>query len=154
LDGWVYPTSATLQIEIKEIINNLNKRVKYEEPCDGRLSSTVPREGRVKVPPLTRLTNMKTKAEILQLLKCYKSTAQNKYGMTKIGIFGSVARGEQKEGSDVDVYYEGEAPSFLTLDMIQSELEELLGSKVDIVRVRDNMNSLLRQRILRDGIYV
>ena len=61
---------------------------------------------------------------------------------------------EQKEGSDVDVYYEGEAPSFLTLDMIQSELEELLGSKVDIVRVRDNMNSLLRQRILRDGIYV
>ena len=97
---------------------------------------------------------MKTKAEILQLLKCYKSTAQNKYGMTKIGIFGSVARGEQKEGSDVDVYYEGEAPSLLTLDMIQSELEELLGSKVDIVRVRDNMNSLLRQRILRDGIYV
>ena len=52
---------------------------------------------------------MKTKAEILQLLKCYKSTAQNKYGMTKIGIFGSVARGEQKEGSDVDVYYEVEA---------------------------------------------
>ncbi len=32
----------------------LNKRVKYQEPCDGRLSSTVPREGRVKFPPLTR----------------------------------------------------------------------------------------------------
>ena len=42
LDEWVYPISATLQIEINEIINNLNKRVKYEEPCDGRLSSTVP----------------------------------------------------------------------------------------------------------------
>ena len=41
--------------KFSEIINNLNKRVKYEEPCDGRLSSTVPREGRVKVPPLTRL---------------------------------------------------------------------------------------------------
>jgi predicted nucleotidyltransferase len=73
--------------------------------------------------------------------------------MTKIGIFWSVARGEQREDSDVDVCYEGEAPSFLTLDMIQSELEDLLGSKVDIVRVRDNMNSLLRQRILREGIY-
>ena len=100
------------------------------------------------------ITNMKSKTEILQLLKRYKPTAQTKYGMTKIGIFGSVARGEQKEDSDVDVCYEGEAPSFLTLDMIQSELEELLGSKVDIVRVRDNMNSLLRQRILREGIYV
>lgn len=74
--------------------------------------------------------------------------------MTKIGIFGSVARGEQKEDSDVDVCYEGKAPSFITLDMIQTELEQLLDAKVDLVRVRDNMNSLLRQRILRDGIYV
>lgn len=97
---------------------------------------------------------MKTKTEILQLLRRYKPTAQKKYGMTRIGIFGSVARGEQKEESDIDVCYEGEAPSFLTLDMIQSELEQLLGSKVDMVRVRENMNSLLRQRILRDGIYV
>ena len=97
---------------------------------------------------------MKERTEILQLLKRYKTTAQKKYGMTKIGIFGSVARGEQREDSDVDVCYEGEAPSFLTLDIIQSELEDLLGSKVDIVRVRDNMNSLLRQRIIRDGIYV
>ncbi len=56
---WVHPISATLQIAINEIINKLNKRVKYEEPCDGRLSSTVPREGRVKVPPLTRLVYMK-----------------------------------------------------------------------------------------------
>ena len=102
----------------------------------------------------SKFTNMKERTEILRLLKRYKPTAQKKYGMTKIGIFGSVARGEQREDSDVDVCYEGEAPSFLTLDIIQSELEDLLGSKVDIVRVRDNMNSLLRQRILRDGIYV
>lgn len=97
---------------------------------------------------------MKSKTEILHLLRRYKPTAQKKYGMTRIGIFGSVARGEQKEDSDVDVCYEGKAPSFITLDMIQTELEQLLGSKVDLVRVRENMNSLLRQRILRDGIYV
>ena len=35
----------------------MNKRVKCEEPCDGRLSSMVPREGRVKFPPLTRQQN-------------------------------------------------------------------------------------------------
>ena len=74
--------------------------------------------------------------------------------MTKLGIFGSVARGEQIDKSDVDVCYEGQAPSLLTLDMIQTELEQLLDCKVDLVRVRDNMNSLLRQRIIRDGIYV
>ena len=97
---------------------------------------------------------MKTKTEILALLGRYKPTAQKKYGITKLGIFGSVARDEQTADSDVDVCYEGKAPSFLTLDMIQTELEQLFDCKVDLVRVRDNMNSLLRQRILRDGIFV
>ena len=97
---------------------------------------------------------MKSQTEILNLLRRYKPTAQKKYGLTRIGIFGSVARGEQTADSDVDVCYEGQAPSLLTLDMFQTELEQLLECKVDLVRVRDNMNSLLRQRILRDGIYV
>ena len=97
---------------------------------------------------------MKSRAEIISLLSRYKPTAQKKYGITKLGIFGSVARGEQKPGSDVDICYEGKAPSLLTLDLIKTELEQLLESEVDLVRVRDNMNSLLRQRILRDGIYV
>jgi hypothetical protein len=97
---------------------------------------------------------MKSTSEILSLLRRYKPTAQKKYGMTKLGVFGSVARGEQKPDSDVDICYEGKAPSLLTLDLIKTELEQLLESEVDLVRVRDNMNSLLRQRILRDGIYV
>ena len=97
---------------------------------------------------------MKSKTEILNLLSLYKPTAQQKYGMTRIGIFGSGARGEQNDQSDVDICYEGVAPSLLTLDMIQTELEQLLECKVDLVRVRNNMNTLLRQRISRDGIYV
>ena len=97
---------------------------------------------------------MKTTLEILNLLKSYKSTAISKYGLTKIGIFGSVARGEQTENSDIDVCYEGQVPSFLTLDLIQSDLERLFGAKVDLVRVRDKMNQLLKQRILKEGIYV
>ena len=97
---------------------------------------------------------MKSKSEILNLLGRYKPTAQKKYGITKLGIFGSVARGEQTPDSDVDVCYEGKAPTFHTLDMIQTELEQLFDCKVDLVRVRDNMNSLLRQRILKDGIFV
>ena len=97
---------------------------------------------------------MKSQKEILYLLSRYKPTAQKKYGITKLGIFGSVARGEQTTDSDVDVCYEGQAPTFLTLDMIQTDLEQLFDCKVDLVRVRGNMNSLLRQRIIRDGIYV
>ena len=97
---------------------------------------------------------MKSQKEILDLLRRYKPTAQKKYGLTRLGVFGSVARGEESDESDVDVCYEGKAPSLLSLDMIQTELEHLLDCKVDLVRIRENMNNLLRQRILRDGIYV
>ena len=97
---------------------------------------------------------MKSKTEILYLLSQYKPTAISKYGLTRIGIFGSVARGEQTANSDVDICYEGKAPSFLTLDLMQNELEKLFGCPVDMVRVRDNMNGLLKQRIQREGIYV
>ena len=97
---------------------------------------------------------MKTTEEIINLLKSYKSIAASKYGLTKIGIFGSVARGEQTENSDVDICYEGRVPSFLTLDIIQTDLENLFGAKVDLVRVRDQMNHLLKQRIMKEGIYV
>ena len=97
---------------------------------------------------------MKTTTEIINLLKSYKSIATSKYGLTKIGIFGSVARGEQTENSDVDICYEGKVPSFLTLDIIQTDLENLFGAKVDLVRVREQMNHLLKQRIMKEGIYV
>ena len=97
---------------------------------------------------------MKTKTEILHLLSIYKTTAESKYGLTRIGIFGSVARGEQTDDSDVDVCYEGKVPSLLTLDLIQTDLERMLGSRVDLVRIRDGMNSLLRERIRKETVYV
>lgn len=97
---------------------------------------------------------MKTTPEILMILKQYKPIVSSKYGLTRIGVFGSVARGEQKDGSDVDICYEGKAPSLLTLDIIQSDLERLLGTHVDMVRVREHMNPILKQRIQREGIYV
>lgn len=97
---------------------------------------------------------MKSTNEILELLRQFKPTAMSKYGMTELGIFGSVARGEQTEESDVDIYYEGEVPSLLTLDLIQTDLEKLLDSKIDLIRIRKGMNSLLRKRIKKEGIHV
>lgn len=97
---------------------------------------------------------MKSTSEILALLKTFKIKAIETYGFTRLGIFGSTARGEQTENSDVDIYYEGKAPSLLTLDRIQQELEELLGCSVDLVRMRDNMNTTLKKRIQNEGIYI
>ena len=97
---------------------------------------------------------MKSTAEILELLREFKAQSAAKYGLRRIGIFGSVARGEQTNQSDVDICYESEPPSLLTLERIQSELEELLGCSVDLIRIREHMNSRLKQRILNEGVYV
>lgn len=52
------------------------------------------------------------------------------------------------------IYMEGEAQSLFTAARMKEELQELLGCKVDIVRLRERMNLLLRNRIEREGIYV
>ncbi len=97
---------------------------------------------------------MKSTSEILDILRTFKAQSAAKYGLRRIGVFGSVARGAQTNDSDVDICYEGEAPSFLTLDYMQNELEKLLGCSVDLVRVRERMNLRLKERILKEGIYV
>ena len=97
---------------------------------------------------------MKTTSEYIALLRKYMAENAHKYGIVRMGIFGSVARGEQTENSDVDVCVEGQLHGVFALAGIKQELEELLGCKVDIVRLRDRMDSFLRERIQREGIYV
>jgi len=62
------------------------------------------------------MERMKTTSEIVSILKAYKPTATSKYGITILGLFGSCARGQQHEGSDIDVCFDGKTPSlFKTL---------------------------------------
>lgn len=78
----------------------------------------------------------------------------SQYGIIRMGIFGSVARQEQNENSDIDIYIEGELKGFFALSGIKNDLEELLGCSVDIVRLRNKMDAFLKQRIIKEGIYV
>lgn len=77
-----------------------------------------------------------------------------KYGISRMGIFGSVARQEQNESSDIDIYIEGDLHGFFALSGIKCELEELLGCRVDLVRLREKMDAFLKKRIKQEGIYV
>lgn len=70
-----------------------------------------------------------------------------------MGIFGSVARGEQHDGSDVDVCIEGQLKGLFALSGVKSELEAILGCPVDIVRVREKMDPYFRNAIQKDVIY-
>jgi len=97
---------------------------------------------------------MKTREDYMAILRKYRILKSDIYGIIKIGIFGSVARNEQTEDSDVDVCVEMKKPDLFTMVHIKDDLQELFGKSVDIVRLRKNMNPMLLSRIQRDGIYV
>lgn len=97
---------------------------------------------------------MRSTAEYINLLRDYMKMNASKYNITRMGIFGSVARGEQTEDSDVDVYLETSKPNMFALVHIKEDLQTLFGCNVDIVRLRDHMDTLLKSRIEKEGIYV
>lgn len=97
---------------------------------------------------------MKTKNEYIQMLHASEEKLTQKFGVRSLRLFGSVARSEHTDSSDVDICVETETPNpFLIMDL-KEYLEELFGCSVDIVRFRQNMNPFLKQRIEKEGIYV
>jgi len=75
-----------------------------------------------------------------------------KHGVKRASIFGSYARGEQKETSDIDILVEfGEEKSLLDLVRLKYELEEVLEKKVDILTY-NSIHPLLKERILNEAV--
>ena len=99
-------------------------------------------------------SDMKTTQEIIAILRYFKMTEGDRYGISRLGIFGSVARGEQTSDSDVDVFFEGKTVGLFALSHLKNELERLLGCSVDIVRLREHMNAALHKLIENEGLYV
>lgn len=91
--------------------------------------------------------------EIVEILRNYKKEYAARYGILSIGVFGSIARGEGKEGSDVDVVIRIAEPDLFMLVGIKNDLEKRLNRPVDIVTYRENMNPFLKKRIDKEVVY-
>ena len=94
------------------------------------------------------------KNEILEYLKNHKDELAKKYQITKLTLFGSYAKDENYEGSDIDIAIDTKLSDYFLLYDFKESLEKAFGTRVDIVRVREKMNLSLKKRILKDGIYV
>lgn len=97
---------------------------------------------------------MKSVAEYKQILSEFKKEFGPQFGIKELGIFGSVARGEQTEESDLDVFVSLEKVEPFILFDLKEVLESLCKCKVDLVRLRDSLRPALKNNIQRDGIYV
>ncbi len=103
-----------------------------------------------ELPPNSQLTTN----QIIGFLQTQKDFLKREFRVKKIGIFGSCARGNITDKSDIDVVVELERPDMFYMIGIKQVIEEAVGVKVDIVRIREKMNNALKQRIEKDVIYV
>ncbi len=99
----------------------------------------------------------RTREQIIALLQEHLPYLSARYGVKRVGLFGSYARGAQTEESDVDLVVEFGRPIGLDFVDFADYMERLLGCRVDIltpsgvqgIRVND-----VRESIMKEIIYV
>lgn len=96
---------------------------------------------------------MKTAKEYMDIIRAHQTELQEQFGITSMRKFGSVARGDHHEGSDLDLFVVM-PPKFYNHILAAQYLEELLGCSVDLIQEHKNIRPFFRQQIEQDGIDV
>lgn len=97
---------------------------------------------------------MKTKEEVIKVLKRELPYLKENYGVSTMGLFGSYSRGEETEDSDIDLLVDFEKPIdyFKLIDM-EDYLKEKIGIEVEVV-TRPALKDRIKNRILKEVSYV
>jgi predicted nucleotidyltransferase len=96
---------------------------------------------------------MVDREQVLQILAAHLAEFRT-MGVREISIFGSLARGEATEASDVDVlvdYEPGTPLSFFRVCELRYRIEDLLGAQVDLVTT-GGLRPEIRDEVLREAI--
>ena len=96
---------------------------------------------------------MKSRKEYIELIRSHAGELKERFGITSLRIFGSVARDEHHEGSDVDLFV-SMPPQFYNHMAAVRYLKDLLGCDVDLIQDHRNMRTFFRKQIETDGILV
>ncbi len=100
---------------------------------------------------------MDHRAEIIREIRRYYPFLSEEFGVKRIGIFGSVARGENNAQSDVDLVVEFSRPIGLKFVDFVEQIEKLVGKKVDVLTeegVKNIRVKTVSSEIEKDIIYV
>ena len=91
--------------------------------------------------------------DILSLLRKAKQELASSFKVQKIGLFGSVIRGEHREDSDIDILVDlPQEADLIDLIGISQFLEEHLDHKVDVVPLQ-SLRKEIRERVLKEVRY-
>lgn len=143
----------------KEYVENYNKKTYKMFPFRVRKDDKYVLDKLSSVPNLNKyihsliendvnpdvLTIKQIKDRILPILA--------KHSIHEVYLFGSYARGEAKNTSDVDIYCEpGDIKTFIDQGFLEEELEESLGKKVDILFIGTRINDFFKEQLDGDKI--
>jgi uncharacterized protein len=97
---------------------------------------------------------MMKKDEIISVLENDKQFLKDNYGVERIALFGSYAKGSENKDSDVDFFVEFKKPSYEYLSGLYLYLENKLNAKIDIVRKGPHLSKRFLTTIEKELIYV
>ena len=103
---------------------------------------------------VTVITQSLSRDGILNELKNLKPELSRRYGVSRLGLFGSFAKNTARETSDIDVVVELDDPDLFSLVHIKELLEEDFQRSVDLIPYSPLMNAFLKGRIQSEAIYV
>ncbi len=94
-----------------------------------------------------------SKNHIIEQLKTDKDFLKQNFGVIKIGLFGSYAKNQQTQNSDIDLLVEFKEPRFDWIANLQVYMEQRFEKKIEIVRKRELNNSKFFDRVEKEVIY-
>ncbi|MFH1352186.1 MAG: nucleotidyltransferase family protein [bacterium] len=89
------------------------------------------------------------KDEVTRLMRENHNVLTTEYGVSRIGIFGSVAKGTVTENSDLDIVVEFERPIGFKFIRLVEYLENLFGTKVDVI-TKDGLENIRVKEVARN----
>ena len=103
------------------------------------------------------MPHMMSTEQIIKILQEHRAYLAEKYGVERLGLFGSYARDSAGEESDVDIVVEFSRPIGLQFVELAEFLECVLGKRVDILTpagIRGIRNEQIAQSIRESAVYV
>lgn len=97
---------------------------------------------------------MKTRDEVIAILRDLKGEAATRFGVRRFGLFGSYARNQQSDHSDIDLLVELERPvPFSSFCRLEDMISERMGVAVDMT-TPDGLHPRIERRVLAEAVYV
>jgi len=93
-----------------------------------------------------------TKEYILDFLTTHKKEIQDKFALTRIGLFGSYAKDNANQNSDIDIVIESTKKDFFLREDLKEYLEKSFNKNVDVGYL-DSFRKYYKSKIEKDIIY-